>query len=121
MSATEPSLREKFTMPPQVEPVGDPSNLGAGAETQLARLMMSEIHGLRFLERDQGYLVLHRMLTSVVAYSMLKRDSNNELTKEGIRMFLEQNGYSPTQGDIEGIFSRLDHNKDGKVTYADFS
>lgn len=72
ISATERSLREKFMVKPSHAQVGDPSILGLGAETQLAKLMMTEIHGLRFLERDQGYLIAWRNLNSVVAYSLLK-------------------------------------------------
>jgi len=91
--------------------------LGAGAVQQLARLMMSEIHGLKFLERDRTYLIIGRKLSSVVAYSLLKDSERNEVDRDDLYRFLVGNGYSPTQQDIESIMWRLDHNKDGKVTY----
>jgi Ca2+-binding EF-hand superfamily protein len=37
-----------------------------------------------------------------------------------IYRFLTDNGYSPSETDILSIFWRLDHNKDGKLTYQDF-
>lgn len=83
--------------------------------------MMAEIHGLRFLERDQGYMIAWRKIDSVIAYSMLKQSEINEISMEDIGKFLTTNGYQPTQDDLEGIFRRLDHNKDGKITYSDFS
>jgi hypothetical protein len=95
-------------------------SLGAGAAVQMARLMMSEIHGLQFLERDRTYLIVGRKLSSVVAYSLLKDSVRNEVEKSDIQRFLVENGYSPTLQDIESIHWRLDHNKDGKLTYQDF-
>lgn len=118
VSMTEP--REKYYRMPMVQPVGDMHTLGAGAATQLARLMMSEIHGLRFLERDRGYLIVGRQLSSVVAFSLIKTSESNEVCKDDIFKFLTENGYSPTDKDINAIFWRLDHNKDGKLTYTDF-
>jgi Ca2+-binding EF-hand superfamily protein len=86
----------------------------------MARLMMSEIHGLRFLERDRTYLIVGRRLSSVIAYSLLKNTERNDIDKVDIYRFLVENGYSPSERDIEAIFWRLDHNKDGKLTYQDF-
>lgn len=94
--------------------------LGAGAVQQLARLIMCEVHGLRFLERDRTYLIVGRKLTSVIAYSLLKNTEKNEVEREDISRFLLANGYSPSEEDINGIFWRLDHNKDGVLTYQDF-
>lgn len=122
ISATDLRLRERFMTPvPALEPVGDHSNLGAGAEMQLANLMMTEICGLRMIEREQGYLVANRQVTSVVAYSLIKAPESNEVTKESLKGFLRENGYKEvSMEDIEGLFFRLDHNRDGKVTYSDF-
>lgn len=86
----------------------------------MAKLMMSEIHGLRFLERDRTYLIMGRKLTSVVAFSLLKSTEKNEVTMAELFKFLTDSGYSPTENDINAIFWRLDHNKDGKLTYQDF-
>jgi Ca2+-binding EF-hand superfamily protein len=83
--------------------------------------MMTEIHGLRLLERDREYLVSSRKLSAVVAFSLIKSSDNNELTKEDIKNFLIRNSYRDvTQAEIDCIFWRLDHNKDGKLTYTDF-
>jgi len=71
-------------------------SLGAGAAQQLARLIMSEIHGLKFLERDRTYLIIGRKLSSVVAYSLLKNSEKNEVEREDLSRFLVGNGYSPT-------------------------
>jgi|LauGreDrversion4_2_1035121.scaffolds.fasta_scaffold190719_2 Ca2+-binding EF-hand superfamily protein len=120
LSLTDPTHRDRFTKMPLVQPVGDMHSLGAGAVQQLARLIMSEVHGLRFLERDRTYLIVGRNLTSVIAYSLLKDSEKNEVEREDIARFLEGNGYAPSDEDIEGIFWRLDHNKDGKLTYSDF-
>jgi hypothetical protein len=60
LSSTDSMLKEKYNKIPMVAPVGDTLRLGSGAEMQLARLFMSEIHGLRFLERDRAYLVAGR-------------------------------------------------------------
>jgi hypothetical protein len=105
---------------PMVEPVGDMHSLGAGAAVQMAKLMMSEIHGLRFLERDRTYLIMGRKLSSVVAYSLMKSSEKNEVTMADLYKFLTESGYNPTENDINAIFWRLDHNKDGKLTYQDF-
>lgn len=94
--------------------------MGAGAETQLAKLMMTEIHGLRFLERDQGYMVAWRNINSSVAFSYVKVDGRNEIATEDIARFLRDNEYEPKEEDLKGIFMRLDHNKDGKISYQDF-
>ena len=42
---------------PLVQPVGDTCSLGAGPILHLSQLMMTEIYGLRLLERDRAYLV----------------------------------------------------------------
>jgi hypothetical protein len=62
----------------------------------IARLIMSEIHGLKFLERDRTYLIIGRKLSSVVAYSLLKNSEKNEVEREDLSRFLVGNGYSPT-------------------------
>jgi hypothetical protein len=49
---------------------------------------MAEIHGLRFLERDQGYMVAWRKVNSVVAFGMLKQSEVNEVTMQDIGVFL---------------------------------
>ncbi|TNV82396.1 hypothetical protein FGO68_gene12012 [Halteria grandinella] len=123
ISNTEHSFRERFCFRPQHQAaVGDPSTVGRGGETQIAKLLMTEIHGLRFLERDQGYMVAWRKINSVVAFGMLKQTEVNEVTIIDIAMFLKENGYPEhSREDLEGIFRRLDHNKDGRITYQDFS
>jgi hypothetical protein len=54
---------------------------------------MNEIHGLRFLERDQAYMIAWRKLDSVIAYSLLKQSQVNEIVMEDFRKFLEENNY----------------------------
>lgn len=81
---------------------------------------MTEIYGLRKLERDRAYLVCGRQLSAVVAFSMIKTSETNELTKSDILQFLSKNGYQPTSDDIDSLFWRLDHNKDGRLAYSDF-
>jgi Ca2+-binding EF-hand superfamily protein len=81
---------------------------------------MTEIHGLRFVERDQGYMVASRNINSSVAFSYVKGEGKNEIEKEDIARFLRDNDYDPKEEDVKGIFTRLDHNKDGKITYQDF-
>jgi hypothetical protein len=55
--------------------------------------MMTEIYGLRMLERDRAYLVCGRQLSAVIAFSMIKTSENNELTKNDIQYYLTKNGY----------------------------
>jgi hypothetical protein len=81
VTMTDASLRDRFNRMPMVQPVGDMHSLGAGAIQQLARLMMSEVHGLRFLERDRTYLIVGRKLSSVVAFSLFKNSEQNEVDK----------------------------------------
>jgi hypothetical protein len=58
----------------------------------------------------------------VVAFGLLKQTEINEVTLEDVRTFLENNGYEdPSDEDLQGICRRLDHNKDGKITYQDFT
>ena len=61
-------------------------------------------------------------MSAVVAFSIIRgaETDHNELTKADIRAFLTANRYQPTEPEIERVFWRLDHNKDGKVTYPDF-
>lgn len=68
--------------------IGDSSTVGKGGETQMAKLLMTEIHGLRFLERDQGYMVAWRKINSVVAFGMLKQSELNEVTAQDVGVFL---------------------------------
>ena len=56
----------------------------------------------------------------MIAFSLIKSSDCNELTKEDLGMFLKDNGYDPSDADLQGIFTRLDHNKDGRLTYSDF-
>ena len=60
ISATQASLRDRYNKVPLVQPVGDTLSLGSGPTVQLAQLMMTEIYGLRMLERDRAYLVCGR-------------------------------------------------------------
>ena len=52
---------------------------------------MTEMHGLRFLERDRSYL----SMSAVVAFSIIRgaETDHNELTKADIRAFLTANRY----------------------------
>ena len=85
VSATQASLRDRYNKIPLVQPVGDTLSLGSGPTVQLAQLMMTEIYGLRMLERDRAYLVCGRQLSAVIAFSMIKTSENNELTKNDIQ------------------------------------
>jgi len=67
-----------------VQPVGDTLSLGSGPTVQLAQLMMTEIYGLRMLERDRAYLVVGRQLSAVIAFSLIKSSETNELTQNDI-------------------------------------
>jgi hypothetical protein len=48
--------------------------------------MLSEIHGLRFMERDRAYLIIGRGATSAVAYGLVKggREEHNRIGSEDI-------------------------------------
>ena len=94
-------------------------SMGAGAELQLGRLLIAEIHGLKFLETDRSYLIDH--ISPVVAFSLIKAPQTNEITHSDLTRFLQDNGYAPCESDIEAIYYRLDHNKDGLITYSDFT
>lgn len=72
------------------------------------------------LERDRAYLVCGRQLSAVIAFSLIKTSENNELTKNDIQQFLTKNGYQPSIDDVDSLYWRLDHNKDGRLTYSDF-
>lgn len=60
--------------------------MGAGAESQLGRLLIAEIHGLMCLETDRLYLI--DPISPVVAFSLIKAPHTNEITHADITRFL---------------------------------
>ncbi|CDW78545.1 ef hand family protein [Stylonychia lemnae] len=102
------------------EYVGSRDRLALEVELSIAKILDLEIQGLKKLNLEKEQIKSRYDFSKLDAYRAIDTYKLNSILREDIKHFLNRNGIQASSLEADNIFSRIDMDQDGRITYTEF-